>query len=56
MQNLVTHGDNHGRRQVIERAWKSGDTVGITLPMKLQIETSKTISSGGAPPLPASGV
>lgn len=34
--------------QVIDRAWKTGDQIEITLPMELQMDASKTIQTGGA--------
>lgn len=38
---------NSNGYQVIERAWKTGDKVEITLPMELEIVASKTIQTGG---------
>ena len=44
----VRTAPNGNGYQVIERAWESGDTIVIVLPMKLKIEPGKTVSTGGA--------
>ncbi len=39
---------NRNGYQVIERTWKTGDEIEITLPMEVEIVASKTIQTGGA--------